>query len=1225
MNTPALAPFVLLVLSANPSAAQEKSAGGSNIVATAPADDKAAKGSEAKRLGAEGERLAKARQWAEAAATFEKAAKLLESSPESSAMLSRAGNCWFEQRQWERARAAFAAALKIAEPAYGPDHWRTGNARRGLKYIALVEGLSDRDVARLEAARDQGREAMELFGRGRTAQAFQIQREVVETFRTLLGDGHLDYAKSLYFLATFHREHRDFAQAAALYEQALDVKRKAVGEMHPDFAASLNGLAMLHFEQADYAKAEPLFRQALEVTRRSLGTADPRYAAGLNNLATLHKQKGEHAAAERLLLEALEIKRTALGESSVDYASSLLNLAGLHYLRAEYGKAEPLYKQALEITRQAAGATHPLYGQALDDLALLYFAMGDYERAEPLFRQAFAIHSQAGGEGDPAYATSLNNLAMVHHAKGEFAAAEPLFRRALELRRSGLGEAHPTYGHSLTCLAAHHYSRGDFAKAAPLYRQALDVARRALGETHPDYAINLSGLAAVAYGQGEFGPAERLYREALDATRQALGEAHPDFAACLNNLATVALAKEDYETAGRLFQEAVDAKRKALGERHPDYASSLNNLAAVRHALGDYKECERLSQKTLEVYREAQGESHPLYARSLANLGALHQALGNSPKAERLYRESLRIYLAFFEATCLSLDEPSQLALFADVRFALEGRLLLDPGREGAAPATHYADLLAWKGLVTTRQRLARSAAAAKTADPGAGPLLAELERTSRRLARLSVLKPEQAQAAPVAVELKKVADERERLEVELAGRTTALGRLHAERRLATKDLQRLLGERTVLIDLVAVHGKNARLFAFVIHPNAVHAVDLGQPVHVANAVDDYRRTLTGRGRALEGKDDPGRVLYERLWKPLTPHLKGAKHLIVSPDGVLTRLPFAALPVSEDKYLIEECQVTVLPVPRMLPDLLSPLEKQDGPPSLLAVGGVDFDAVPQGSSPSPSVEKLLASSTNPLEPRRRGALGADGRNWPALPGAAREAEAVAALFKATIPNGQAATLAGPKATADAVRKEATKSRYVHVATHGFFADPKYKSALAANDNKSGFLEASTSRPAGLHPGLLSGLVFAGANNPTVDDDGVLTALEVGDLDLSKVELAFLSACETGLGEVAGGEGVLGLQRAFQVAGAKSTVTSLWKVDDQATEMLVTRFYKNLWEKKLPKGEALREAQLWMLKEGRGAGIQRGLELKGVKRDKPAMNGRLPPHYWAAFVLSGDWR
>jgi CHAT domain-containing protein len=130
---------------------------------------------------------------------------------------------------------------------------------------------------------------------------------------------------------------------------------------------------------------------------------------------------------------------------------------------------------------------------------------------------------------------------------------------------------------------------------------------------------------------------------------------------------------------------------------------------------------------------------------------------------------------------------------------------------------------------------------------------------------------------------------------------------------------------------------------------------------------------------------------------------------------------------------------------------------------------------------------------------------------------------------------------------------------------------------------------------------------------------------VQTLDLRHVQLATLSACETGLGEVAGGEGILGLQRAFQMAGARTTVTSLWMVDDAQTRALMERFYRNLWEKKMTKLDSLREAQLWMLREGRPSPDREGQ--RGLVRSQPAAakDERLSPFYWAAFVLSGDWR
>lgn len=222
-------------------------------------------------------------------------------------------------------------------------------------------------------------------------------------------------------------------------------------------------------------------------------------------------------------------------------------------------------------------------------------------------------------------------------------------------------------------------------------------------------------------------------------------------------------------------------------------------------------------------------------------------------------------------------------------------------------------------------------------------------------------------------------------------------------------------------------------------------------------------------------------------------------------------------------------------------------------------------------------------------------------------------------------------MSGSNATKSRFTELAPRSRFLHLATHGFFAPENMKSALttSGSDKNPGMELMGESRVTGFHPGLLSGIVFAGANQ-TVDaqrgDSSVLTATEVAELDLRGVELAVLSACETGLGQVAGGEGVLGLQRAFQIAGAGATVTSLWKVDDGATQVLMSRFYGNLWDKKLSKLEALREAQLWMLRHSDEAKAEIG-KLRGGEDELAGATDQsyASPKYWAAWVLSGDWR
>jgi CHAT domain-containing protein len=236
-------------------------------------------------------------------------------------------------------------------------------------------------------------------------------------------------------------------------------------------------------------------------------------------------------------------------------------------------------------------------------------------------------------------------------------------------------------------------------------------------------------------------------------------------------------------------------------------------------------------------------------------------------------------------------------------------------------------------------------------------------------------------------------------------------------------------------------------------------------------------------------------------------------------------------------------------------------------------------------------------------------------------------------FELKYPDGSLKKLRRHMATEDTLREEASQHRWLHLATHGFFAPPDKHSALAPVDHASRGGSSSVSRGAaaigsagvaGYHPGVLSGVVLAGANNPSATDayDGIITALEIAELDLSDVEVVVLSACETGLGKVAGGEGVLGIQRAFQLAGANTVVTSFWPVDDTATQQLMVHFYTQLWESKegkIGKLEAFRNSQLEMLRKGRSRGWTE------EEDDTPKQDPRTPPFYWAAFSISGDWR
>jgi CHAT domain-containing protein/Flp pilus assembly protein TadD len=959
--------------------------------------------------------------------------------------------------------------------------------------------------------------------------------------------------------------------AVELIEKVTALEKAVHGEAHDEVAGSLKGLADVQQLRGDFRAARKALVAALEMTTKLHDPGhwmvkDARWSvANLDQLARLTvEERGELTRALRLNLEGIAC-----------------------YQEGKDDQAEKLIPKALEIFKRNLGEQHVYYGNCLNNLALLYCQRADYGKAERLFSQAMKVCKETLGEEHPSYAGILNNLAEVYRNRGDYTRAEVLCRQATKVLKEALGERRPKYTRCLNNLALLYLERGDNGKAEPLFCRVLEICKEVRRERPADYALALNNLAGLYLGRGDDRAAEPLFQEAVDAYKTTFGVDHPDYARCLNNLAELYRRRRDHARAEPLYTQALEIYRKALGEQHPFYPAVLNNLAHLYRAARTYDKAERLYRRALEITEESQ-----------RRLGA-----HSSERQVLLLAVKNRFFLDSYLALCVEAGLPA---------------------------ARAYGPVVAWKGQAFAQQRQVQFARKLhQEKDSEAARLYAELEEVSRRLAGLALSVPPSGSALSTKElqrrqeELARRSAEVEKLEQQLADHSQAYrAQRHADRDPLAK-MTAVLPTDAVLVDLLeyqhstlAGKGKTRsslerRLLAFLLRPGRqVDLVQLGPVAPIAAAVDEWRRSL---GQAEAGRQ-AGVRLRELVWVPLATKLEGARLILLSPDGPLGRFPFAALPGKKaGSYLIEEQALAIVPVPRLLPELLAAGPAKDVEPSLLAVGDVAYGAEP-GPANQPANSRAAA---------RAGNLPA----WKPLPATRGEILAVRDSFEQRYPSARVKLLRGSQATEEAFRQEAPKHRCLHLATHGFFAPALLGSVLRPAVGKASPLDPFGDKGvAGFHPGLLSGLVLAGANRQAEpdQDDGILTAVEVATLDLDKVELAVLSACETGLGESAGGEGLLGLQRAFQVAGARSVVASLWSVDDKATRVLMERFYDNLWAKKLSRLEALREAQLWMLREGRKN--VRGLDLEKVERPKgrPA-DERLPPSFWAAFVLSGDWR
>jgi len=955
-------------------------------------------------------------------------------------------------------------------------------------------------------------------------------------------------------------------------------------------------------KEGKLAEAIAAGEQALALERMLQGERTTGVAAILEWLAEAEQQREAFAQAEKRYRESLDIRTALLGADHWQVIDMRLDLDELR-IWASSGAADR--QRLAEADRQ------------IDDVKQL-MEKGKYREALPIAQQALATRTAILGQNRRSVAGAATWAGYLANHAGDYATAEPLYKLALEIRRKILSPRHPTYALSLTNLASVYESMNDHARAEPLYQQALAIDKQTLGENHPSYATSLNNLALHYAHKHDYARAEALNLEALEIRRKTLGESHPAFAASLNNLAALYDDQERYEKAEPLYRQALEIRRKALGERHPLYAESLNNLAVLYFQKGDYARARSLCEQAKLLSKEILGDSHPRYAAVCHSLGLLELAEGHPSEAERELRSAVENVRRSLDLMAVVQTEHLQLGMLQQLRIHLDAYISAALAAN-TDTATLYAEVAAWKGSVSAQQQLLRARQRAQAQDPNSESrrLFDQLEESTRRLASTARATPAPDEQEMYRQSMAKLTDQIESIKQQLSIRDVEFHRLWAERKVSPVALGGLLPPDAALVDLLLYSGyapptskgikakADRRLVAFVLRAGKqVACVALGDGLIIADLVDRWR---AGYGKSTAGEaTSPGEELRRRIWEPLDAALGDAKIVLVSPDGATARIPWGALPGSKpDTYLLEERALAVVPVPQLLSETLAPHQAPSA--SLLLLGDVDFAAA--------------AGQTQLAALRRsapRGASTRDGLGYALLPGTRMEIAAIRDSFEERFGSERLKTIRKEAATEAAVRDQAPRYAFLHFATHGFFAPHQFRSALANGVDAS---QADASHDStNFDPSLLSGLVLAGANRPIEADrdDGILTAFEVSELDLHGVELATLSACDTGLGQFAGGEGMLGIQRAFQVAGARSVVSSLWKVNDDATRSLMVDFYDNLWSKKLSKIEALRQAQLSLLH----GGIKRGLTLDD---DQPAAKHRLPPYYWAAFVLAGDWR
>lgn len=904
---------------------------------------------------------------------------------------------------------------------------------------------------------------------------------------------------------------------------------------------------------------------------------------------------GDYADATSLALNSLQLRRAALGPGHSEVIKGMNHLAKLYINQGDFSSARSVLNRALDVVGESEGIMAAVTRQ---HMALTLKKQGDLRAALVMYRQAVRAFERILGPGHPHTAIVSDNLANVLQARGDNRAARRIYEHSLAVFEQSLGSEHL---HVATCLANLGLllsAQGDDEIARQMLRRSLNICEAQLGLHHPTAAIVRDNLASVL----DYDLARPLCENALRVLEEKLGPGHLDVATASSNLAFILMKHGDYSEAESLVRGSHRIREEAHGPGHPIVAASLAQLGAFQMFTGRYDEARRSYESALEGLKGF--SPHPLVARVLNELGSVHWLMGDLDGARKRFLQSSRILATHTQELLPSLSFAEQL-MFLERTTPNAVSLLLSSCREGLQLREAYSMIIRWKGRLTDVLRY-YAALNQFSLGPEGDQQLAQLNALRSRISAVyhsfGSLPSDQWRET-----LESLMQQKEAVERSLrgagtinvgwnpeSGRDGLLANLirAADARqglldIGPNELDAVLESDEAFVDVYHYtsyeKGKYSEDRYAAILSGREHGpvlVDLGSSLIVDAAVESWREGVLGSERG----NVPWNSLVEVIWKPLVNALPGGVTKIwVSPDRELARVPwnlFGALDPSQKQ--IQAAQIhTIKDVYRLrLKKLQRSLQKEPSEKKakqILLVGGVNFDADVQGSESD--------------------------KRFARLDGTLPEVKALASLSMRH--NLSVTLLTGEEATKREVVSILPEVAFAHLSTHGLFD----KAVHGTTSFRGGELLSPVVRPERAlvrNPLILSGLVLAGGNNldpVTKEATGVLTAEELVGLDLSQCELITLAACNTGRGQEVSGQGVMGLWASVAAAGARSTVMSLWKVPDRSTMRLMKEFYTNLWEKKLPKLEALWEAQ-------------RSLRDHSSGKFKP-------PIHWAGWIIAGE--
>ena len=1012
-----------------------------------------------------------------------------------------------------------------------------------------------------------------------------------------------------------------FDESLEVFLQAVDAAKKEFGTDHANYAGTIKSVAILYYYLQQAEESEKYFKEALGIYERTTGKFTAEYEDTLHGLTYLYSATEEHDKLLAISEAQLPVTSKVHGKSSEEYFTLQKQIANTYMDRKDFAKAEAVL---LEGHSASANASGPWRGDFCALLFQLYAEQEQPKKAEPYFEEAKRIRNKSQKElwktidfknmtysweiddqdarlayweeqvktqqeSDPTssnYARCLINLATVYQTQADLKKAEPLFMEAKAVIEENGSLA--DWGTLCASLGYFYGEMGNMPVAAKYYTDGLDYTRRAGGREDLNYGTACHSHSIYRIGIGDLQACELFEKTAL-LIYSAQPGGYTYYASACTGLAQVYEQQKNYSKAEAYQMEGLKIVEMAFGNEHYSYAPMALSLAKIYEKQKRFAEAEALLIKSKGIMEKTFGKDHNQHAAYGHELGQYYSRQLQFEKAVPLQREATTVKLRRVQNNFGGMTESEKKDLYKYSRYYIDNyaySLLKAYAKNPALGGDLYDLMIATKGLIF------QSSAKTRTIILESGNLkLIQSFRdwTTKRdyLAKVYAMSLEQRKKQNI--DLVPLEEEVNKLEKSLIQQASALNIAGFDdaRSFNWKQLQARLKRGEAAIEIVRTTSsgdqQDVAYAAVIVTGGNQNPPEL---VVLPGGADLETRAVRFYHNAIQLKVSDT-VSYRKFWSPFASKLVGINKVYFSPAGVYHQLSLPTLKnKATGKFLMDEHEVIVV---GNTGDLLRKKRTPRLSSSTYLMGFPDYSGNDvQVGKPNANQERGTSLPELSQTPQRFFDI-SSGKVTP-LPGTLKEVETIHALLKRrSVP---VSILTGEGASEEQLKKISNPG-VLHIATHGFFLPDQH------------LTEAQQAMGKRMQDPLLrSGLLLAGCEvslkGITSDEteDGILTAYEAMNLYLDNTDLVVLSACETGIGEIDNGEGVYGLQRAFQQAGSRYVLVSLWKVDDEATGFLMSKFYE------------LQSDGVGYADAFRGA--------RAAVREKYK-----DPYYWGAFVLVGE--